>query len=94
MKNGFTYFAAATLAASMAFGQMHDNQDKQMTCDNGNRGDRGDRARNCAITEQTFPGTGRISVDGRENGGASVKGWLRNDVLVRAKVESWADNAS
>jgi Putative adhesin len=91
MKSGFTYFAVAALAASLSYGQMQDNRDKQMTCDNGYRGD---RARNCLITEQSFAGTGRITVDGRENGGASVKGWLRNDILVRAKVESWADNAA
>src|SRR5450755_1333673 len=89
MKTGFTYLGVAALAASMAYGQMQDNRDKQMTCDNGNRGD---RARSCSITEQSFAGTGRITVDGRENGGASVKGWLRNDILVRAKVESWADS--
>jgi hypothetical protein len=91
MRLTFTFLAAAALAVSVSYGQMKDNQDKQMTCDNGNRGD---RARNCLITEQSFAGTGRITVDGRENGGASVKGWLRNDVLVRAKVESWADSSA
>src|SRR5258708_1825200 len=89
MKTGLTCFAVAALAASMAYGQMQDNHDKQMTCNNR---DRGERARSCAITEQSYAGTGRITVDGRENGGATVKGWLRNDILVRAKVETWADS--
>ena len=90
MKNGFAFLTVAALAAFSAYGQMQDNSDKRMTCDNN--GNRGDRARNCQVTEQSFPGTGRISVDGRENGGATVKGWLRNDVLVRSKVEAWADS--
>src|SRR6266487_3686298 len=89
MRTGFTCFAVAALAAFAAYGQMQDNHEKQMTCDNHSRGD---RARSCAITEQSFAGTGRITVDGRENGGATVKGWLRNDILVRAKVEAWADS--
>src|SRR5579862_6694500 len=82
------FFAAAALAASLSYAQMQDNRDKQMTCDNNNNGS---RARNCLITEQSFAATGRIAVDGRENGGVVVKGWLQNTVLVRAKVESWAD---
>ena len=88
MKNRLAFFAAAALAASLSYGQMQDNRDKQMTC---NDNDGGDRAHNCLITEQSLAGTGKIAVDGRENGGVVVKGWLRNDVLVRAKVESWAD---
>ena len=31
----------------------------------------------------------RVTADGRTNGGISVKGWDRSDMLVRAKVEAW-----
>jgi hypothetical protein len=67
---------------------MQNNTEKQMTCDN--RGYDGDRARHCDIREQTLPSLGRLSVEGH-NGGATVKGWLRSDVLVRARVDSTAE---
>jgi hypothetical protein len=67
---------------------MQNNTEKQMTCDN--RGYDGDRARHCDIREQTLPSVGRFSVEGH-NGGATVKGWLQSDVLVRARVDSAAE---
>ncbi len=87
MKAGF-FIALALLGSAQA--QMRDNRDKQMTCDSGDRG--GDRARFCEIREQSLPGPGRLVLDAGQNGGTSVKGWLRSDVLVRAKVEAHADN--
>jgi DUF4097 and DUF4098 domain-containing protein YvlB len=42
------------------------------------------------MRETTAPASSRIVVDGQMNGGVSVKGWDRGDVLVRAKVEAWA----
>lgn len=45
----------------------------------------------CEIKEQTLPATGgTISVDGRMNGGVSVKGWERNEILMRARIQSAA----
>jgi hypothetical protein len=71
------------------FAQLQDNSEKQMTCDNG--GSDSDRARHCEIREQTLAALGRLGVDAGRNGGATVKGWLRSDVLVRARVEAVAD---
>ena len=68
--------------------QMRNNTEKQMTCDN--RGSDGERARHCDIREQTLPSAGRLSIEGH-NGSATVKGWLRSDVLVRARVDSAAE---
>lgn len=85
-----TTFVLMAFAATCAFAQMQDNRDKTMTCQDHNG--RGDRARHCEIREQTIAGPGRLSIDGGVNGGANVKGWLRSDMLVRAKVESWADS--
>ena len=85
-----TIFAAAILTASLANAQMVDNREKRLTCENNNSNS--DRAHSCTVTEQSFAATGRITVDGRENGGVSVKGWLQNTVLVRAKVETWAES--
>jgi DUF4097 and DUF4098 domain-containing protein YvlB len=84
------HLGAAALAISTVFAQMQDNREKHMTCEN--RGWNGDQAHHCDIREQTLPGPGHVTVDGGVNGGATVKGWLRNDVLVRAKVETWADD--
>ncbi len=42
------------------------------------------------LREVTIPATGRLEVDGNQNGGISIRGENRNDVLVRACVRSWA----
>ena len=80
-------------AATAVFAQMQDNRQPQMSCDNnygfGNR-----QARSCTVREQTLPAAGRLSVNPGGNGGATVKGWLRSDVLVRSRIEAWADNDS
>jgi hypothetical protein len=65
---------------------LRDNSEKQLTCANG--GYDSDRPRHCDIREQTLPSIGRLSIDAGQNGGATVKGWLRSDVLVRARVEA------
>jgi DUF4097 and DUF4098 domain-containing protein YvlB len=44
----------------------------------------------CEIKEQTLPAGSAITVDGKQNGGISIKGWDRNEILVRAKVETRA----
>jgi len=45
----------------------------------------------CELKEQTLPATGStISIDGRQNGGVSVKGWDRNEILVRTRIQSAA----
>ncbi len=51
----------------------------------------GDRKNHCEIKEQTVSATGGvIKVDGRQNGGVSVKGWDRNEILVRARIQTSA----
>ncbi|HTA41825.1 MAG TPA: DUF4097 family beta strand repeat-containing protein [Bryobacteraceae bacterium] len=84
----FKVLASLALAAT-AFGQMRDNQDKQMTCDKSGYDS---RAKYCEIREQSTPVLGLLNVDSGSNGGATVKGWSRNEVLVRSRVEGWADN--
>src|SRR5580704_2554864 len=86
------YLSVAWVGLAVAVGgaplcaQLRDNTEKTMTCENG--GNYGDRARHCEIREQSVPGVGRLSVDLSHNGGATVKGWLRSEVLVRSRVES------
>ena len=79
---------ALTTGGVPLLAQLQDNSEKQMTCDNGGNDD---RARHCDIREQTLPAMGRLNVDGGQNGGVSVKGWLQSNVLVRTKVETSAD---
>jgi DUF4097 and DUF4098 domain-containing protein YvlB len=48
----------------------------------------------CQIREQTVPATGgQLSIDGRQNGGVSVKGWDQNQILVRARVHARAPSS-
>src|SRR5689334_2955712 len=49
---------------------------------------------NCEIREQTLAPSGPIAIDGRQNGGVSVKGWDQNQVLVRARVQTGAPTAA
>ena len=44
----------------------------------------------CEIKEQTLLPGGVISVDGRRNGGVQIKGWDRNEVLVRSQIQTAA----
>jgi len=90
MKSVLTSAAWIGLAVSTVgvplFAQLQNNSEKQMTCSNA--GYDGDRPRHCEIREQSLPSIGRLSIDAGPNGGATVKGWLRGDVLVRARVEA------
>jgi hypothetical protein len=90
MKSALTGAAWIGLAVSTAgvplLAQLQDNSEKQMSCQNG--GYDSESARHCELREQAVPAIGRLSVDAGRNGGATVKGWLRSDVLVRARVEA------
>ncbi len=44
------------------------------------------------LREATIAATGSIEVDGGKNGGISVRGENRSDVLVRACVQAWGDS--
>jgi hypothetical protein len=72
-----------TFAAVTAFAQT-----KSLACDGSNRESA------CEMREQTLAYGGRLTVDGGNNGGASVKGWDNSSVLVRARVETHGVDAS
>jgi DUF4097 and DUF4098 domain-containing protein YvlB len=63
-------------------------QDKQLTCDHQGWGD---RSHFCEMREQTIASAGSLAIDGRQNGGVSVKSWDRSDVLVRSQVTAQGD---
>jgi len=91
VRSTFLLVGLTVLAGSAAFGQLQDNRDKQLSCQDGNF-DR--RARKCEVREQTLASVGQLTLDPGRNGGVSVKGWTRSDVLVRARVEAWGDSDS
>jgi hypothetical protein len=49
----------------------------------------GDRVSFSELRELNLPASGKLDVDGARNGGISVKGENRSDVLVRACVQAW-----
>jgi hypothetical protein len=92
MRSVFTQAACigfALLSVSVPLlAQLQDNTEKQLTC--GDRGQNNDRPRHCEIREHSLPSIGRLNIDSGQNGGTTVKGWLRGDVLVRARIEASA----
>lgn len=83
--------AALCLAASAAFAQSDDNSRSSLRCREQDNYDNDSRARHCEVKEQTLaPTGGTVNVDGRQNGGISVKGWERNEILVRYRIETQA----
>ncbi|MGH9767307.1 MAG: DUF4097 family beta strand repeat-containing protein [Blastocatellia bacterium] len=83
---------ACGLAVAQRGGREREDRDKEergLSC-NDNWG--GDRASHCLIKEQMIAVTGgTIMVDGRMNGGVTVRGWDRNEIFVRAKIQTWAN---
>lgn len=64
--------------------------ERALSCDQ-NWGGRDDQKRHCEMKEQTLAASGgQIKVDGKRNGGVSVKGWDRNEILVRAQITAQA----
>lgn len=70
------------------FAQLQDNSERQLACGNNNNND---RPRHCEMREHTFASIGNLNINAGPNGGATVKGWSRGDVFVRARIEAGAD---
>lgn len=68
-------------------------QEKTMTCDDEGSHWR-DRGHYCEIREATIPATAHLDVDAGTNGGISIKGANRSDILVRSKVQAFQDDAA
>ncbi len=92
-------FAVIAIAAAVpAAAQMHQispqrQQQRSFGCDDRNHNGNAE-FRFCEVREQSTGFPGRLSVDAGMNGGVSVKGWDQSGVMVRAKVEGWADDES
>jgi hypothetical protein len=79
-----------SLAVSVQ-GQMRDNRDPVLSCNDSYRGSSG---RACDVQERTLGPAGTLDILPGRNGGVVVKGWAQNHVLVRARLEAWADTDS
>lgn len=91
---------AIGLAAVAAYGQDGKYKDKNKTRHSDSRSFCSDddwssngRVAIKDLREITLPATSSISVDSGRNGGISVKGEDRSDILVRACVQAWGDTA-
>jgi len=52
---------------------------------------RSDNERFCETRDLTLAAVRSLVVDGRENGGVSIYGWDKNEVLVKALISASAD---
>jgi len=84
----------AALVALIGVSALAQQKGGSMTCrDNGWYNDKLEG--NCEIREQTLAMSGApIAIDGKQNGGISVKGWDQNQVLMRARVQTGAPTAA
>lgn len=90
MRSLFTGAVCILMSASVPLlAQLQDNTERQLTC--SNRGNGNDRPSHCEMRENTFASIGRLNIDQGQNGGTTVKGWNRGDVLVRARIDASAE---
>lgn len=81
---------ALCLAAPAAFAQK-DSSRYSLSCRNQDDSYDDARARHCEVKEQTLAATGgTLNVDGMRNGGISIKGWERNEILLRYRIQTQA----
>jgi DUF4097 and DUF4098 domain-containing protein YvlB len=92
MRLAFTFLALVCLVVP-AHAQLRDNRDRSLSC-NGDTNFNNRRARTCEVTEATLGPSGMLDVEPGRNGGVTVKGWSQNSVVVRARVEAWAESDS
>ena len=80
--------AALAILGFIAVVTAQKKSESSLECRDGRGNDR--LQSHCEIKEQTLPAGGIITVDGKQNGGISIKGWERNEVLVRSRIQTQA----
>jgi DUF4097 and DUF4098 domain-containing protein YvlB len=81
--------AALSLLATTASAQSRRYDSDDDWCRDGSRGR---QARHCEVRESTMQGVNPIDIDAGQNGGIKLRGWDRADVLVRARIEAYAES--
>src|SRR5271155_2040940 len=82
--------SASLIAAALSFTAAAQTPETKLNCTE-HSGNHNRLATHCEIKEQTMPASGGvIDIQPGENGGISVQGWERADVLVRARIRTSA----
>ncbi len=89
LRFGFLLLTIICLTISGATAQEKDKSSKYKRDFCSNNWSNGDRISTSDLRETTVA-AGDVSVNGKRNGGISIKGENRSDVLVRACVQAWA----
>lgn len=79
--------AALALPCRPAAAQDEDLGDWARNCERWNRSS--DRENFCQEREERIAVPRLLRVDGHENGAVSVRGWDRDEVLVRERIQAW-----
>lgn len=97
------YIAAACVAAvigitaTSVFAQETGGKNKEYKsergfCSNNNNWSNGEKVSSNDLREISVASTGTVNVDAEQNGGISIKGEDRGDVLIRACVQAWGSS--
>jgi DUF4097 and DUF4098 domain-containing protein YvlB len=92
MKKSIFATSILLLAAIPGLAQAPKSPTPSLNCDHADHNDR--LVSHCEMREQTMVAAGRLTIDGLQNGGISVKGSTRSDILVRAQVRTAAPSDS
>jgi hypothetical protein len=63
-------------------------------CREGRNRSNNDRERYCEVRERRLRPTRQLDIDGQQNGGVSVHGWDRSEVLVLARIQADGEDLS
>jgi hypothetical protein len=90
LSRGVLIVIITCVGSVLAFSQKEKDKDKDsLACRDNWSSDK--LVGNCEIREQTLAASDdTINVDGRTNGGISIKGWERNEILMRARIQTAA----
>ena len=84
------------LSGSPAIGQEQakhkDGSYKERSFCSGDNWNSGDKVSFKEAREVAIPASSDLNVNGGRNGGVSVKGEIRSDIIVRACINAWADS--
>ncbi|HEY6802226.1 MAG TPA: hypothetical protein VI306_01485 [Pyrinomonadaceae bacterium] len=93
---GRSVFIAMMLSLAIVSATAQDKEkdkNKGLNCRDTNTWDGNRLVSNCEVREQTINASGQITIDGKQNGGVSVKGWDNGQILVRAQIQTAAPNS-
>jgi DUF4097 and DUF4098 domain-containing protein YvlB len=78
--------------SAVCFGQEKEKSRNYEFCSDNWNWSNGDKVSARDLRETTFAAPGTLNVDAGKNGGISVRGENRSDVLVRACIQAWGAN--